>query len=177
MKKTKSIISLVLCICMLLTMTFSVYAQENKNNQSLQPGWIKINDNDYENPTTGEYFKIRYNTSVCSKIGPESKRSSNSVSFDFKIRYSFTCPTKFLATGKSAYVNSYAYVEDTYGSAVGDRSYRYSVQVGSKKANFTTGRSYDRTLSGFRNGKSYKIEVSTLDSTDPDYVVGSITVD
>lgn len=167
-KKKKGVISLFLSICMFMTMAFSAYAAQNPNDEQLQPGWIKVNEFRYENPTTGEYFAIQPNL---------ARAASTSVSFDFKIKYSFDCPTKFKASGTSASIKSSAHVEDSSGSWIGSTSYRYAIYVGSKKTSFTTGNSSaTKKVSGLGNGSSYTITASTLDSTGSYYVVGSATV-
>ena len=155
-------------ISMFLVMTSTAFAKDIQKEEVLQPGWIKVNSNHYENPTTGEYFRIRYNL---------SRASSDSVSFDFKIRYSFQCPTKFKAPSTSATVSAYADVEEYNGKTNNSKSYGYRVTVGSKKANFTTGKSADKKISSLKKGKSYTVTVSTTENTESDYVVGNVTVE
>ncbi|WP_313184992.1 hypothetical protein [Lacrimispora sp.] len=165
--KKKGIISLFLSICMFITMAFSTYAAEDTNDEQLQPGWIKVNEFRYENPTTGEYFAIQPNL---------ARAASTSVSFDFKIKYSFDCPTKFNASGTSASVKSSAHVEDSSEAWIGGTTYRYAINIGSKKASFTTGSSATKKVSGLRSGSTYTLSASTLDPTGNYYVVGSATV-
>ncbi|WP_077612407.1 hypothetical protein [Clostridium sp. Marseille-P2415] len=167
-RKKNGLISLLLSICMFITMAFSAYAAEGQNDEQLQPGWIKVNEYRYENPTTGEYFVIHPNL---------ARASSTSVTFDFKIQYSFDCPTKFNASGTSASVKSSAHVEDSSGAWIGGTSYGYAIYVGSKKASFTTGNSSaTKKVSGLRSGSSYTLSASTLNKMGSYYVVGSATV-
>ncbi len=169
MKKIKKCLTtFIMGILMLLTTATSVYANEVKKEEVLQPGWIKINEYHYENPTTGEYFKRRYNL---------MSASSDSVSFDFSIRYSFDCPTKFKPSSSSATVSADAHVEDESGTYYGNKVYGYRVTVGSKKVNFKTGTSGDKKVTGLRVGSTNTITVSTTDSVTPYYVVGSITIE
>lgn len=165
MKKKKRIFLAFLCICMFITMAFSAYAAENQDNEPLQPGWIKVSEYRYENPATGEYFAIK----------PSMTRDA-SVSFSFKIKYSFNCPTKFQPSSSSASITAIAWVEDRYGGTVGE-THKYEVYIGTKKASFTTGSSSStKSVTGLRSGSSYTVSVSTPDDTGNNYVVGNISV-
>lgn len=165
-RKKNGLISLLLSMCMFITMAFSSYAAGSQKDEQLQPGWVKINEYRYENPTTGEYFVIQ----------PNLARAA-SVTFSFKIQYSFDCPTKFNASGTTASVISSAHVEDSYGAWIGGTSYGYAIYVGTKKASFTTGgSSVTKTVSGLSSGSSYTVNASTLDNMGSYYVVGSATV-
>lgn len=163
-KEKKRVISLFLSICMLITMAFSAYATENQNDEQLQPGWIKVDEYRYENPTTGEYFAIQTDLTRAA-----------SVSFEFKIKYSFSCPTKFQPSDTSVSVESTAHVEDSYGSWIG-ASYNYAIDIGTKSASFTTDSSATKTVTGLRSGSSYTVSARAVDNTNNYYIVGSATV-
>lgn len=153
-------------MCMFITMAFSSYAAGSQKDEQLQPGWVKVNEYRYENPTTGEYFVIQ----------PNLARAAG-VTFSFKIQYSFDCPTKFKASGTSASVKSSSHVEDSSGTWIGGTSYGYAIYVGSKKVSFTTdSSSVTKTVTGLNSGSSYTVSASTLNNMGSYYVVGSATV-
>lgn len=167
--KKKSIISLVMCICMLIITSFSSFAAVGKESEPLQPGWVQINENRFENPSTGEYFQINKNS---------GRASSTSVSFSYKIKYSFQCPTKFQATSTTANVNAYAHMEAPNGAFLGDYDgHAFAIDVGSKSANFEVGSRDDVSISGLRNGSTYTVTARNVDNSGGNYVVGDATVE
>lgn len=116
----KRFFAAIMCISMLLLMSFSAFASEPEDTEELQPGWVKVNDYYFENPTTGEYFEI---------IPRTNRNGSESFDFQFSIKYSFTCPTKFSASGETALVTSYADRVTHSGKIENDVKLKYAIEI------------------------------------------------
>lgn len=165
----KRFFAAIMCISMLLLMSFSAFASEPEDTEELQPGWVKVNDYYFENPTTGEYFEI---------IPKTNRDSKESVTFNFLIKYSFKCPTKFTASGETASVESSA--DRVTHSEITDNSVElnYAIEIGTKKVDFYTGNSSTtETVSGLKANKSYTVTASTQENTQGYYVKGWATVE
>lgn len=173
--KKKSIISLVVCICMIFITSFSSVAAVTKESDPLQPGWIQINENRFENPSTGEYFQINQINQINQNKRPAP---STSVSFSFKIKYTFRCPTKFKATSTTAKVNADAHMEAPNGEYLGEfAGHAYAIDVGSKTAKFKIGSRHDVTIGKLRNKSTYTVTARNVDDSGVNYVVGDATVE
>lgn len=165
----KSFFAVILCVSMLFVTAFSAFAFETKAGDELQEGWIQVSENRFENATTGEYFEI---------IPSTNRASAERVSFDFKIKNSFRCPTKFLASGTTATVDAWADRVDSSGRVDNSVSLPFNIEVGSKTAEFSTGGFIDSvSISGLRAGSTYTVIASSPDATNGYYIEGNATVE
>jgi len=110
---------------------------------------------------TGKYAVFGVSEPAFIRQGADER-----VSFEFKIRYSFKCPTKFKASGTSASITGYANVVDQSDRVTRGKTYPYKPYVGTKYVLFTTGDSSTDTVTGLRRGRSYEVSVSSPDKSD-----------
>ena len=170
--KRKWLLFIVTLISALFVGGLAAWAHEGESiEEVLQDGWVQIGEQRYENPKTGEYFYV---------ISDNSRSSTTSLSFEFKIRNSFKCPTKFKASASSADISAFAQIVESNGMVIaGATEVNYVFDIGSKHKTFETGSNSDGTVSGLNKGSEYTVYVSTDKNKLPSngYVSGNVTIE
>lgn len=168
----KKIISIILVMVSIFVMSGSAFAAEQEKNYVIVNGeQVVYEDQDYNNPETGEYIHWVTNTNA---------RGATVKTFTYKVRYSVKS-SKFTVGSTSLKVVSDAHVEDVNGNwQSGYTGHKYRVEITGLKTkyyNFSISKTESGTQSGFKKGGSYTVTVVNEDYLSSYYyLVGSGTV-
>jgi hypothetical protein len=166
MKKIKVLLSLTLAFMMAVVATIPTYAAEEGETVELSDeyfldGWIQTGENSFENPETGEFFKMS-----------DSRLRGTDKSFTFRIQHGVTSATfKLSGTKVKIHIDSVNFT--TYAGAYisGSGSHKFYVNLQrdqgflgwtSNVAHFS-GAGVKDMGGGFSTTGSYRVHISNTD--------------
>ena len=132
-------------------------------SEKLPPGWVEVRPGRWENPFTGEYCQLTKRTTLKSGSSFYSRNNySESLDFEFKIRHSFTPPTKFLASSDTATVDTTIYTTSDLEEVErpSENGFKYAVSVGPRYLKLIGGEVESGTVKRLRSGRKYSVTIS-----------------